>query len=80
MMLSIQQCNFTFHYRPGKEIPVADTRSRMHILNVDSKSESRNRYAVHIFFRDLPISSKMMKQIRVETQNDSELNVLKRVI
>ena len=45
MMLAIQPYDLTFHYRPGKEIPVADTLSRLHLPDVDKEAESEGELA-----------------------------------
>ncbi|KAK2725004.1 hypothetical protein QYM36_001451 [Artemia franciscana] len=51
MMLAIQPYDLTFHYRPGKEIPVADTLSRLHLPDVDKEAESEGELAIHTFFK-----------------------------
>ncbi|KAK2721931.1 hypothetical protein QYM36_002485 [Artemia franciscana] len=66
MMLAIQPYDLTFHYRPGKEIPVADTLSRLHLPDVDKEAESEGELAIHTFFKQIPITEKRMEHIRQE--------------
>ena len=40
MMLSIQPYSLKFVYRPGSEIPVADTLSRLHTPDLDNSSKT----------------------------------------
>ncbi|KAK2708133.1 hypothetical protein QYM36_013897 [Artemia franciscana] len=76
MMLAIQPYDLTFHYRPGKEIPVADTLSRLHLPDVDKEAESEGELAIHTFFKQIPITEKRMEHIRQESLQDEELSIL----
>ncbi|KAK2707367.1 hypothetical protein QYM36_015155 [Artemia franciscana] len=73
MMLAIQPYDLTFHYRPGKEIPVADTLSRLHLFDVDKEAESKGELAIHTFFKQIPITEKRMErkaQLKQKTAYD----------
>ena len=76
----MQPYDLTFHYRPGKEIPVADTLSRLHLPDVDKEAESEGELAIHTFFKQIPIIEKRMEHIRQESLQDEELSILIQVI
>ena len=80
MMLAIQPYDLTFHYRPGKEIPVADTLSHLHLPDADKEAESRGELAIRTFFKLIPITEKKMEHIRQESLQGEELSILMQVI
>ena len=80
MMLAIQLYDLTFHYRPGKEIPVADTLSCLHLPKLDKEAESEGEQAIHIFFKLIPITEKKMEHIWQELLQEEELSTLMQVI
>ncbi|KAK2714021.1 hypothetical protein QYM36_008577 [Artemia franciscana] len=66
-MLSIQPYSLKLVYRPGSEIPVADTLSRLHTPNLDNENEKQAEVFVHTLFKNLPISDGKMEKIRNAT-------------
>jgi hypothetical protein len=79
-MLVLQQYELSFQYRPGKEIPVADALSRMHLSDQDPEIQIEGEVAIHAFFRDIPVSRNKLENIREETLRDSELKTLSDII
>ncbi|KAK2710846.1 hypothetical protein QYM36_012138 [Artemia franciscana] len=79
MMLAIQPYDLTCHYRPGKEIPVADTLSRLYLPDVDKEAESEGELAIHTFFKQIPITKKRMEHIRQESLHDEELSIFMQI-
>ncbi|KAK2707345.1 hypothetical protein QYM36_015134 [Artemia franciscana] len=67
MMLSIQPYILKFVYRPGSEIPVADTLSRLHTPDLDNENEKQAEVFVHTLFKNLPVSDGKMEKIRNAT-------------
>ncbi|KAK2714162.1 hypothetical protein QYM36_008659 [Artemia franciscana] len=67
MMLSIQPYSLKFVYKPGSEIPVADTLSRLHTPNLNNENEKQAEVFVHTLFKNLPISDRKMEKIRNAT-------------
>ena len=55
MMLVLQQYELSFQYHPGKEIPVADALSWMHLPDQDPEIQIKGGVAIHAFFRDIPV-------------------------
>ncbi|KAK2716204.1 hypothetical protein QYM36_010695 [Artemia franciscana] len=64
MMLSVQPYSLTFVYRPGSEIAVADTLSRLHTPDLDNENKKQVEVFVQTLFKDLPISDGKMEKIR----------------
>ena len=51
MMLQLQKLSFTLHYRPGREVILADTLLHGHIIEYDTSQstfEEDPAYAVHM--------------------------------
>ncbi|KAK2716637.1 hypothetical protein QYM36_006947 [Artemia franciscana] len=67
MMLSIQPYSLKCVYRPGSEIPVADTLSRLHTPDLDNENEKQVEVFVHTLFKNLPIANGKMEKIRNAT-------------
>ncbi|KAK2709262.1 hypothetical protein QYM36_013056 [Artemia franciscana] len=67
MMLSIQPYSLKFVCKPGSEIPVADTLSRLHTSDLDNENEKQAEVFVHTLFKNLPISNGKMEKIRNAT-------------
>ena len=80
MMLVLQQYELSFQYRPGKEIPVADALSRMHLPDQDPEIQIEGEVAIHAFFRDIPVSRNKLEQVREETLRDVELKTLSDIV
>ena len=57
MMLRFQKYDLTVHHKPGKEIPVPDTLSRLHLNEVDDTHEAFDAQ-IHLVVPNLPLSTK----------------------
>ena len=76
MMLAIQPYDLTFTYRPGPEIPVADTLSRLHIEDTDPEEELQAELHVHNVIKNIPIKDEMVQIIANCTKDDSEMQII----
>ena len=76
MMLAIQPYDLTFTYRPGPEIPVADTLSHLHIEDTDPEEELQAELHVHNVIKNIPIKDEMVQIIANCTKDDSEMQII----
>ena len=67
------KCDLTVHYKPGKEIPVADTLSRLYLNEVDDTQ-------VHLVVTNLSVSDQKMSDLRANTASDPDMQQLITVI
>ena len=65
--------DLTVHYKPGKEIPVADTLSHLHLNEVDDTQ-------VHLVVTNLPVSDQKMSDLQANTASDPDMQQLITVI
>ena len=65
MMLRLQKCDLTGYHKPGNEIPVADTFSRLHLNEVDDTHEAIDAQ-VHLVVTNLPVSE--LKNVGIASQ------------
>lgn len=80
MILHLQRYDFTIIHRPGKDIPVADTLCRKSLSDQDvSLSEGMDRQ-VPTMYSNLPVSDTKLKEIKVETEEDTHFTLLKETI
>lgn len=70
MILQLQKYNFTIIYRPGKDIPVADTLSRKSFSDQDKSLTEGMDIQVHTVYSSLPVSDSKLEEIRTETRKD----------
>ena len=73
MLLRLQPYDFELRYKPGKEMALADTMSRQ-----PSRYKEQIELDVQITF--VQFSTKILQELRGETQTDDELCALKTVI
>ncbi|KAK7100337.1 hypothetical protein V1264_023309 [Littorina saxatilis] len=76
MMLRIENYNITVHYKKGKEMHLADTLSRAYI-NAPSRQEDFEFVNMVSF---LPIREERLAKLKVRTENDENLQLLKTTI
>uniref|UniRef100_A0A674EBM2 Gypsy retrotransposon integrase-like protein 1 n=1 Tax=Salmo trutta TaxID=8032 RepID=A0A674EBM2_SALTR len=79
MILQLQKYDFTITHRPGKDIPVADTLSRMFLTYKDSSLSEGMDMQVYTVYSNLPVSDTKLKEIQAETGKDSQLTQLREV-
>ena len=79
MMLRLQKYDLTVHHKPGKEIQVADTLSRLHLNEVDNTHEAFDAQ-VHLVVTNLPVSDQKMSDLQACTTSDPDMQQLIAVI
>ena len=79
MMLRLQKYDLTVHHKPGKEIPVADTLSRLHLNEVDDLHEAFDAQ-VHLVMTNLPVSDQKRLDLQASTASDPDMQQLIAVI
>ena len=79
MMLHLQIYDLIVRHKPGKEIPVADTLSRLHLSDTDDTHEALDAQ-VHVVMTNLPVADQKMSELRAHTESDTVLQQLVRVI
>ena len=80
MLLRLQKYTFTLKYRPGKELVVADTRSRAYLPTHSYSTEEDIACYVHTIMSNLPVSDQKMSEIQLETEKDETMKQLKQTI
>lgn len=80
MLLQMQPYDIEVKYRPGKEIPVPDTLSRHPISDTGPSLSDEADIQVNMVMTSLPVSDRKMHEIKVQTDQDEQLSVLKQVI
>ena len=73
MLLRLQQYDFTLVYRPGKEVPIADSLSR-------SPGNDNTHIALDMQINLIQFTAQRIADVKRETDADSTLSQLKRVI
>jgi len=79
MTLRLHKYDLTVHNKPGKEISVADTLSRLHFNEVDDTPEAFAAQ-VHLVVTNLPVSDQKMSDQQTSTASDPEMQQLIAVI
>ncbi|KAL9988764.1 hypothetical protein ACROYT_G003247 [Oculina patagonica] len=79
MMLRLQKYDLTVRHKPGKEIPVADTLSRLHLNEVDDTHEAFDAQ-VHLVVTNLPVSDPKMSDLQASTASDPDMQQLISII
>ena len=79
VMLRLQKYDLTVHHKPGKEIPVADTLSHLHLNEVDDTHEAFDAQ-VHLVVTNLPVSDQKMSDLQTSTAFDPNMQQLLAVI
>jgi hypothetical protein len=79
MRLRLQWYNITVKYKPGKQIPVADTLSR---YGTREKGDDNLDIDKHVegIIKHMPVSDERMSQVKEETKTDGELQNLRKFI
>ena len=67
------------HHKPGKEILVADTLSRLHLNEVDDLHEAFDAQ-VHSVMTNLPVSDQKILDLQASTASDPDMQQLIAVI
>ncbi|KAK2718493.1 hypothetical protein QYM36_005727 [Artemia franciscana] len=80
MMLAIQPYDLRFTYRPGQEIPVADSLSRLHMENTDPEEDLQAELHGHNVMKHIPIKDQMVQSIADSTKYDPKMQVLAKTI
>ena len=77
MRIRLQRYNVTVKYKPGKQIPVADTLSRLGACEEDSSEDLDLESYVEVIVIEMPVSDDIMEEIRNATKNDPDLQQLR---
>jgi len=78
-MLRLQKYDLTVRKKPGKEIPVADTLSRLHLKETDNTHEAFDAQ-VHLVVTNLPVSIQRISDLQANTASDADMQQLILVI
>jgi hypothetical protein len=79
MLLQIQKYPLSVGYKPGSELYVADTLSRAYPVNVEGNVKSECTYEVNMF-EIVPVSESKYQQLKIETENDAQLQELSKQV
>lgn len=80
MLFSIQKYDLDIRYKPGKDIPVADTLSRNYSEDTTVNLSDKVELQVHFVLANVPVSDCRLHEIRTETQKDKMLSKLMEII
>lgn len=80
MLLQLQSYDIDLTYRPGKDIPLADTLSRKYLPQTHPEFAADMDTHVHGVMSSMPVSDQKMTHIRVVTDRDEQIKLLKQVI
>ena len=83
MLMSLQPYHINLKFKPGKQLPVADTLSRRitpDLSHQDRELSKRMEAQVHTILYQLPVSESRIEEIRNETDKDLELLALKKTV
>ena len=76
MLIKLQQYDLEVHYKPGKELWIADQLSRAYQQN-SNEDDLEEELEIQIV---LPISTPKLNQLKEDTKNDGTLQRLKEVV
>ena len=79
MMLRLQKYDSTVRHKPGKEIPVADKLSRLHLRQTDNTHEALDAQVYQVL-TNLAVSDQEMSDLQASTASDPNLQQLILVI
>ena len=77
MLLTLQKYPLNVHFKPGKEMYVADTLSRAYLTDGNCVT-SEDRF--HVNMIEVSMSENKLSEIRSKTESDSELCKLKQTV
>ena len=80
MRIRLQKHSVTVKYKPGKDIPVADTLSRSGACEENPSEDLYLESYVESIVREMPVSDVKMEEIRDSTKRDEELQQLQRCV
>ena len=83
MMLQLQRYELEVHYKPGKDVPVADALSRAQLPGTEEADENLAadmEVMDHALGTSLPMSVTRREEIQRATSQDPELQALLRII
>ena len=80
MRIRLQKHNVTVQYKPGKDIPVADTLSRSGACEENPSEDLDLESYVESIVKEMPVSDGKMEEIRDSTKRDEELQQLQRCV
>ena len=80
MLLQVQGYDLDVNYVPGKEIPVADTLSRNFVADTFPDLSKGMEAHIHSVMTNLPISDRKLQEIKNESDNDEQFQLLREVI
>lgn len=78
MMLSLQKFNIELIYKPGKNLIIADTLSRMNVDKIANELNYDNQ--VCVVDTNIQISDERIKQLVNATENDVDLKTIKKYV
>ena len=79
MMLHLQKYDLNVRHKPGKEMPVAETLSRLHLKHTHDTHESFDAQ-VHMVMANLPFSDTKILELKSETRDEPALQQLIRIV
>ena len=79
MLLRLQRYDIDLRYKPGKELYSADTLSRAHLPTTGDEDEDLALY-VRSATANLPVTNRKLAELRQETDNDSTMVELAKII
>ena len=80
MMIQMQRFDIDVRFRPGKQIPVPDTLSRKSVSDTCPALSESLEVQVNFVMSSLPVSDKKLEEIKLQTEQDEQLAVLKQVV
>ena len=79
-LMKLQKFDMEIQFKPGKELPVADTLLRAFIPAKECDAEDEGEYQVHLVMSTLPISNQQINRFQQETVQDKTIQSLKEII
>ena len=83
MLLQLQKYSFTLHYKPGKEMILADILSHAYIEDCTTSQlalEEELACMVHIVLSNTPLSDAKLEEVRKATLEDTTMRLLQTTI
>ena len=79
MMLRLQKYDLNVRHKPGKEVLVAETLSRLHLKHTHDTHESFDAQ-VYMVMANLPFSDTKILELKSKTRNEPALQQLIRIV